>query len=417
MGLKGIRKAVGLLLVFSCLFSMSGCWDRTEIEEIAFALGVAVDFPKETKSKDIEEAPVKKVNPNIDAPDIAVSPGEREGTVSLVPVEYLITVELPNLRALSSGQSGTAAGGGSKPRRLASVVAASMQRAVTALSERVYRPLFFGHQRVLIIGEEVARHGIKPIIDYFLRNLRINPRMRFMISKGEAKKVLDIEPQMDPLTSRYLFKLLQNAPNHSFGVDSNLLELTNQLMVSGDAVVSRVTAGKDDATVGGSAVIRDWKLVGWLGEVETQGFCLAKGLARQGTIGVPIPDYPSEELAYYYRNAKSKIVPIVTEEEVSFQILVDLRGGITQETGYLALSKEQLEWAERALAAEVSRRVKAGIDKLQEFKVDACEFGRAVERANYHLWETKYRSQWEEIYPHVNVEVNSVVTILSSGVL
>ena len=224
-------------------------------EELAFALGVAVDFPKETKSKDIEEAPVKKVNPNIDAPDIAVSPGEREGTVSLVPVEYLITVELPNLRALSSGQSGTAAGRGSKPRRLASVVAASMQRAVTALSERVYRPLFFGHQRVLIIGEEVARHGIKPIIDYFLRNLRINPRMRFMISKGEAKKVLDIEPQMDPLTSRYLFKLLQNAPNHSFGVDSNLLELTNQLMVSGDAVVSRVTAGKDDATVGGSAVI------------------------------------------------------------------------------------------------------------------------------------------------------------------
>ena len=79
MGLKGIRKAVGLLLVFSCLFSMSGCWDRTEIEEIAFALGVAVDFPKETKSKDIEEAPVKKVNPNIDAPDIAVSPGERGG--------------------------------------------------------------------------------------------------------------------------------------------------------------------------------------------------------------------------------------------------------------------------------------------------------------------------------------------------
>jgi spore germination protein KC len=400
-------------LLFLSTFTFCGCWDRTEIDERAFVMGVAVDLAEVTETNGSRPSSPQHF------PFIKEEHGDTSLTYTHKQLSYLMTVELAILQALGSGPSdgNKGSGGAGDPSWVIGARAPTIQAASTAINLRVYRPLFFGHQQVLIIGEEAARENLRPILDFFARETRTKRKMRIAVAQGRAVDVLSIKPRLEALASVYLFRLFQSAPQHSFGLDADLHQTLVSLHSSGQAVVARIrrSADGEEAYNGGAAVLKDWSLVGWLEDIETQGYLLAKSLSSTGRVAIPVATRPSALIEYLYHHCRTKIKARVEDGQPSFLIELCMEGIITEETAAVDLTTEFIGWAEEALSEEISRRIHMALYKLQKiYGVDALELGRHLEISDSKLWD-RIKSDWPQLYPTVPVSVHTTAKIRRTG--
>ena len=66
----------------------------------------------------------------------------------------------------------------------------------------------FGHTKVLVIGEEAAREGLKDTIDFFHRHRELSRRMKLVIANGDAHEVIKVSPEIEELAD-YLDNLIE----------------------------------------------------------------------------------------------------------------------------------------------------------------------------------------------------------------
>lgn len=66
-----------------------------------------------------------------------------------------------------------------------------------SLAIREGRQDFYGHLKIIIISEEVAREGIEPVIDFFSRRREVQQNIQLAIANGEAREVLSVVPVAD----------------------------------------------------------------------------------------------------------------------------------------------------------------------------------------------------------------------------
>ena len=82
---------------------------------------------------------------------------------------------------------------------------------------------------------------------------------------------MEVNPWTEKLKAEYLETVLA-----STGLSGKFAELDlgdflrNLHSQKGDALVSKMAANKTQVSIGGAAVIKDFRLVGWLDEEETQ---------------------------------------------------------------------------------------------------------------------------------------------------
>jgi|LFRM01.2.fsa_nt_gb Ger(x)C family germination protein len=400
-----------LVFLFLSMFIFCGCWDRTEIDERAFVVGVAVDLAEATETNGSKPPSPQHF------PFIEKEAGDTSLTYTHKQISYLMTVELAVLHALSAGPSDGNKEGTGDPSWVIGATAPTIQAASTAINLRVYRPLFFGHQQVLIIGEEAARENLRPILDFFTRHTRTKRKMRIAIAQGKASDILSIKPRLEALASVYLFRLFQSAPQHSLGLDADLNQAIVSLHSSGHAVISRVRRSLDgqEAYNGGAAVIKDWSLVGWLEDIETQGYLLAKGVSSSGRVSIPVATRPSALIEYVYHHCRTKTNARIEDGKLSFEIELCLEGFITEETAAADLTTEFIGWVEEALSEEITRRVHMALHKLQKtYGVDALELGRHLEISDPKLWE-RIKGDWPQLYPTVPIRIDTTARIRRTG--
>ncbi len=62
------------------------------------------------------------------------------------------------------------------------------------MNHKIPRHLFFGHARVYVFGENVARNGLVPLIgDRLMRSYETRENVYVTVAKGEGKAVLEQE--------------------------------------------------------------------------------------------------------------------------------------------------------------------------------------------------------------------------------
>ncbi len=116
-----------LPLLMLILVSLTGCWDRTEINDLAFILTTAVDL-------------------------------EEDGSI-----RYSVLLPLPgSMGGPTGGGGGTA---GNTTYYIDSAVGDTIRSAQAKLQKRMSRRMFLAHRRTLVVGEEYAKKGIREIFD------------------------------------------------------------------------------------------------------------------------------------------------------------------------------------------------------------------------------------------------------------
>lgn len=174
---------------------LCGCWDRTEIEDRAIVLGVSID--KARPEEESEEEPVTHYVKGLGPPASDL-------------VRLGVQIALPGRIPLGPGESGGGSGGNDPQKTVwvLDVVGHSVNDALMNLQQELSAKLFFGHLRVIVISEEMARFGLENVNDYFHRNPEVRRMAWMMVAKGEALALMKASPKLERVPSLYLMTTL-----------------------------------------------------------------------------------------------------------------------------------------------------------------------------------------------------------------
>jgi spore germination protein KC len=360
---------------------MTGCWDMRDIDKRLFVGSVGID------SSDI-------------------------------PEKHTITFSLPVARMIAGSQEGAGGGGGEvKPVMLESTVASSVTEGATNLALRLNRELFFEHMRIVIIGEDAAKQGLNDIIDPFFRQTEFNRRSRIAIAEGEAKKTLEINPWPERLKAEYLETIFlnQNLSGKFYSIDLGRF-MHNIHATKGNSLVSKISPNKEEVSIGGAAVIKNLRLVGWLSEEEIQGINLFLGELKGGSIEVNDSDGLGKVI-FSISRANRKIKLVSSDPIPEFHLKVEVTGNVTETEERVKLDLKDLKVIEDLVSGEIKSNIIKGARKLQkDYKVDLLNLCDYMYKYHPKLWKS-YQKRWEEIFPNVKltVDVNTVVTDIGVG--
>lgn len=358
---------------------LGGCWDYVDLERRALILGVGVDA----------------------VPD--------------EPDRFILSVEIP----VPGGVQGGEDGGGSGDDEPKFVVEADGRSLITAgnmLRSRLQRNPLWNQVISVVVSEEVAREGIAPVVDVILRHNELNLRAHLYVVEGSAKAVLQYEPNIQPLSSRYLRSLAEQYPLYpSFPLPEAIVLVNRDLRAQRVALVPKLTMEGDQPYMKGAAVLSEGRLVGWLDGREAEGANWFRGLVKESLVETVCPGHPDGVVVAWAKAGSHRLQASMKgglphfETEVSLTArLVDMSRCplVPEDTG-------DLHKIEQALVQEVKQTIESAVRRARnELQVDFLGLGMQWRRSFPEAGGDKH--DWPQLFLQSSIDVD--VRMSSIGV-
>ena len=375
-------KAIGLLFL-SCLL-LTGCWDKVEINDRAFVMGMGIDKfdPEDVKQKKDSDAEVK-------VPE--ETPRNR----------YTIMYSFPNVGLIAGKGEGD-------PRFLFAGTGWHIVDINNQLSTRINQVLFFGHMKAIILGEELMKDErlMREVLDFIERNPYMGRRLHLMGTPGKATNIMESEPPQRPQVGLFIRDLMRNQERSSRIPDADLGYVLRSLHESKTAVLPRIHASKDQLKIAGAAILKDYQLIGWLGEHENRALMfmlnkigIADMTAEINGMNVAVHIYSAHtDRKVEVRDGEIYLVLDIQLEAEIAQHLIDVKGQ-TYDAEYLQkieeILKEKIEQEVRGVFLEIQKRHGADLVQINEM----------LRKDEPDLWK-EIEKKWEEVYPEVKLDVD-----------
>ena len=382
--MRGKRGVVFLLLILSVILLTTGCWNRKELDRLAIVAAVGID-----KGED------QKIN---------------------------LTVQVIKPGALKSPSSE----GGSGKEKGVWIIKSSGNTifdAVRNFVEKSGRKLFWPHTMVIVIGENMAKDGVLPVIDWFLRDHEIRLQTWVLVTQGEASEVIKGDSGLEKIPASHLEGMIKDSDALSKSVSSNLMEVTNMIICqSSHPVIGRISKNKsgqdeEELLLKGAGVFRKDRLIGWLNPLETRGYLWIKGKVKSGVITITCPEHPDQLISLEIIKSKTKVKPRLEMGILKYTIEVDINCNLGEQMCIEDLNPEMIAVLEDEERQAVEKEIVALIRKAQEeYKLDILGLGEATMREFPKEWN-KVKEQWAEEFPQAEVEVKVNSRLLLTGML
>ncbi|KJS12489.1 MAG: hypothetical protein JL56_12935 [Desulfotomaculum sp. BICA1-6] len=379
---------------------------------------------------------------------------ERLGIIMAIGLEPApqnkIRVTLQNVipSAMTGGGSGGGGGGGgggtagiaAKPYRNLSAEGDTVFEALRKLSRESPRQLFFAHNQVIILSEELAREGLEEIIDIFERNPQIRRTTWMLVGRGEMAHLLDVPGRIESSPSQRIFGIINERDLTSQYAVQSLGDFIEQMEIEGTqpytAVVEAVpnqavptetqhsTAEgqamepRHNLELNGTAVFRLDKLAGFLNLKESRGLLWVRGKVNGGVIEVPTPDESGKLVSLEILRSKTKLQPEIRDGRILMTVDVEVESNLGETTGPVDLTKPEVINKLEALQADAVRdEIESALAKAQqEYGVDVFGFGETVHRKYPREWK-EMKKKWPELFSGVQVEMMVDTKIRRTGLV
>lgn len=399
-----IRKKAGMVMLLMMVMILTGCWDAIEIEDRAIVTSLAIDKYIPSPSQEIEEE------------------GRLPNDVSRN--RFIFTYGLPSAMFLQ--------GKGEEANIVYQTVGENLFSASRIMATRLGMQVFLGHLDAIVIGESVAKdsHLFREILDAIERDSLITRRASLVIAPESAAEVLKVQQSLLPFTGDFITKIFRNKDRSYRSGTGNIGHVLENLYATGATTISRIIPGKEDLKVAGAAVIKDYQLRGWLGEIETRAVEIIKGRPVDAGISIEYGktdarivsgeaahghDYHIIPIRLEYKTTKFHLQG---EDPISIRIEVIADGGIQQfyfDPEQDLLNPELIHRVEEKASKAIQEELEGTIKKLQEeFQTDVIGVGRYISRYHPKLWK-KIEKEWKETFPTIEIVVDVKMQIRRVG--
>lgn len=276
-------------------------------------------------------------------------------------------------------------------------------------------PLWF-NASTLVLGEELAWHGLTPMTDFLARNRNLRKNTLIVLSRGvpDSSDILKVHTPLEPHSGTAIRRILEIQERQTgLYVPVTLAEFLRKLSTPGvDPTMPQVRIkeerGKRLLTIDGTAVFRGPLLVGELNEPESRGFrFLSPDRIRGGLVVIPSPGDSSRKVTIELITSLAVAKPVWDEEgNLRMQIKVQAEGNFYEQT-----SREQLltlpvfAQLEQLTAQEMKQEMEQALHKAQSLQADIFGWGRLVESHHPQAWK-ELQADWPQVFSQLDADIS-----------
>ena len=376
-----VRRILFSMLLLSTLV-FPGCSDHMEIDRISFPLAMGIDYDK-TNNKIIVYAQISTVHSNQD--------GQKQTVKSYKVLD---------------GQGDT------------------LLDAIADITSKGAQSISWKHITVVVMTNEMAKHGIENELDLLCRFHQIHMNSYFMLTNEDLKELLESTPKIETSLPTPLagIRLVSMQSSHTKAI--TIREFAIAYLSEGrEPVIPKVSIIKGDEeeiTIDypGLGVFQKNKLVGDLDEDASRGAVLAYGGKNISRILIPAPkDGNHKDFTIRSIRSSPEIIPYLHQNMPGITIKLDITYTLAQNSIPAKLDTEKNDWINSQIEAYIKNNVEATLYKIQkELKSDIFGFGEEIYRKYPKYWEdSKYK--WKEIFPDIPINVEVKANLKNTGEL
>ena len=413
------KLAIVLLLTFLCGI-VSGCYDRREVDDMAYVIALGLD---KGKTNDLR-----------------------------------LTLQIAKPVAIGGGEGGGGGGGGDEASTLISIDTPSIFSGLNMANSFLSKQVNLSHAKVIVFSKELAEEGLEKYINAIPRARELRPNMFVLIARNSAEGYIEeVKPALETNPAKYYDLNMRafvytgftaNTIFHNFyaqskatyrqpvatlaGVNENkstedfdLGESTYEKKgrhkpLEGDFLAGNLPKiSKVKAEVLGLAVFNGTRMVGELDGEETTFHLMTSGEYIQSFMTIPDPNEADSKVVLRIKESRKPVhkVDIVEgKPKIYTKIMLEadiqaLQSGINYE------DVENLKTLEMAYANHIKEGIERYLDRTaREFESDICGFGNHA-KAKFLTWQQWMDLKWLSRYKDSTFEVDVDIKIRRPGLV
>jgi len=379
-----------LLILICILVLLTGCWDKVEINERAHISAIGID--RYAPSSGAHKAD------NQDSPSGHEDKRNQFKFIFAFPKHSL--EETDDIIVATIGDT--------------------LYGVSKILADRTNREMFLGHLRTVILGKSVTEdeHLFRQILDGIETNELLSRRVILAMTEDDVADIINITPSMEPRIGQFISEIFNRKDRTPRAPEGSIGDILKDLYESKNAVIPKITAGKNDVKVAGAGVISNYKFKGWLNEVQTAHLMMIKGEAKSAG-GISIV-YKDTIVPIDLKVQKSKMKLVDDNKRIKILINIDAEGDIKQTyfgSNYDLLEAKTIREIEDVFNKYMSDRLKETVRVIQEdFRADILGVDRFLRQRHYKLWK-EVEQEWPEIFPNIEIDVKINIDIRRVGLV
>ncbi|UOE94352.1 Ger(x)C family spore germination protein [Alkalihalobacillus sp. LMS39] len=318
---------------------------------------------------------------------------------------YKITIQLPILTDATSGPSGL----GGRQYESFTVESDTIWDAFVQLETYTPSVLFFGHLKAVVLSEEVAREGLKEVVDLLDRESTVANQVYLVVVEGDASEFTQQESPLVTLPALYLDRFFEAEQKVARTNGIRLFKfLRDTNMISGASSIPLAHLQGEQIVVEGVGVFEDYRLKTKIREKEVGLSTLLKDdLVTDLNCTIVIEH---EDVKVTTSLARSKLKQTIHFEEtkpVSFHIDIKGTGEIVSLADVTVKDTDSfIKEVEKETEQYFEDKIHALIKRMQEENIEPWLMGHRIWAMNPEYFEQLnwLETGWKEAKFQINVE-------------
>ncbi len=398
---------IGIVL-FCCLI-VSGCSDATEPDTLGYVVAIGVDTAEKPDAK------------------------------------FDITLQFANPAKISGGASQEGGKGGQDSIENITVTAPSIYSAVNIANHIISKTFTLSHTKLLVVSEEMAKEGLEDLLETIGRSSDIRPNTYIAVSKGKAKDFLEaVNPETEVNPVRYYTMIFENDYSgfipQTLGQDfyfyagsdekSTVLPVCSVSKEKGtdnfsdtgyqyrleDYIAGDVPVEKKETEVMGMAVFDFDKMVGEMGDIETEIYNILTGQYKSSYVAYRYSRTPDDPITVLQQqNHKPKITVDTSGDSPKIQIKISLEADFYSSSPDISV-EDNLDEFVNEVTDEIKSQTNEFLEKTIQMGTDIVGFGSYAKR-NFVDTNSFSEYKWKEKYKNAQFDVDVDFMIRRTGLV
>lgn len=362
------------------LFLLVGCWDGRELNTLFIITGIALDESKEKEN--MIDISIQGIKTTADQPSSSGSSGDDTNTVIFKLTEPTV------------------------------------KEALFRVALNNNRAPFLQHNQVILIGESLAKKGVKGYLDFFIREQESRLETIVLIVEGRADEILELKIKQEPNSALYFSTLMNSLNKRANYYRVSILHFISQLLSEGQSAIVPILKKNDiecDLPIKliGMSIFQDDKMKNLLINEEVVGYLWAMGKVNISTQTIKEPEAKG---TFNFNSVKTQQKLLYEgDRPVKITFTIETTVQVEELDGFYEYSQlELVEALNKFVQKEMVRLVTKTFEKCQEHKTDIYGIGASIYQKHPKKWK-KIHEDWENIFSELEFEVIAKPKITDYG--
>jgi len=369
------------LLLSACgivLTLLSGCWDAVEMNRIGIVLATGFDYDPEEKMYEVTIT--------------SLEPGPAQGGGQPVMQDWTVSAKSTNVFD-----------------------------AVEKIRTRSHNELTWKHCQLFVFHAGLSQEVLKAIGDWLMTMTEIRSSAYIIFTPTQAKTFLTAKPEQEEVLGLELYGIFYEQSHTGIAAQATLQDLfisassPSYTCVAARGEIVHDFEQKPVTVLYGSAIVRDYKHVGWFEPEETLGYYFARGLPHDGVFTA---EANSQTLVVETTRNKSNIRPYYDNGKLRIQLNVDvhtrLANIINTPEHVPDPAPPIIRETEKAQEEAIRQLIQKMLDKSKALKVDVLDIAEAVYRFDPDYYR-KHIHNWKDLYPQIPIDIRVTARVRDKG--